>query len=136
MFMQCGRDLSDAQEYIGKLELQQEEKDDEKRIYQIQLAAIKAENLGETVKGSNHLKAGFDGISHKTGIMSIATKVSEGGYNNDDLSMRSSQAQEKIAIDFLRQQNESQLNKIKNLENQVANKDNKPDTDLFKQINL
>jgi hypothetical protein len=73
--------------------------------------------LGEVVKGVNNVKAGFDGVSQKTGIMSLATKVSEGGYDKtDDLSIRSYQAPEKIAIDFLRQQNESQLNKIKELE--------------------
>tara|TARA_B110000285_G_C14685040_1_gene406443 strand:+ start:286 stop:420 length:135 start_codon:yes stop_codon:yes gene_type:complete len=43
--------------------------------------------------------------------------VSEGAHDKtDDLSMRSAQPAEKITIEFLKQQNEAQLQKIKHME--------------------
>lgn len=96
-FMQCGRELAEAHEYIETLEAQHEEQKEENRIKKIQLTALKAENLGEK---------GGDNISQRTGIMSQATKFTE---NNDDQMTVASrgQHQEKITIEFLQKQNEA-----------------------------
>ena len=46
-FMQCGKELAEAQELLEKYENQADEQREETRILKIQLAALKAENIGE-----------------------------------------------------------------------------------------
>ena len=60
-FMQCGKELAESQELLEKYENQADEQREETRVLKIQLAALKAENIGE--------KPG-DSMSHKTGLMS------------------------------------------------------------------
>ena len=55
-FMQCGKELSEAQELIEKLEQQLEETSEQKRILQIQNQALKSENLGELVAKAGNFK--------------------------------------------------------------------------------
>ena len=54
--MQCGKELSEAQELIEKLEQQLEETSEQKRILQIQNQALKSENLGELVAKAGNFK--------------------------------------------------------------------------------
>lgn len=61
-FMQCGKELAEAQELIEKLEIQADESKEEMRALKIQLNVLKCENVGE--------KAAPDTVSLKTTGMS------------------------------------------------------------------
>ena len=45
--MQCGRELAEAQEQLEKYEIRLEDLIEENRVVKIQLATLKAENIGE-----------------------------------------------------------------------------------------
>ena len=65
-----------------------------------QLAALKSENLGGTNKSKMFNKPSIDGVSQKTGMMSQATKISDGAHDKtDDFSVRSTNHNEKIMIE-------------------------------------
>ena len=72
----------------------------------IQLSCLAQENVGgKDLKGDNQ--------SHKTGITSMKTKATE---FDDQYSIKNfPSSNEKVAIDFLKKQNTTQLDQIKDL---------------------